>query len=352
VGQAFAPGQVYVALSRLRSLEGLILRSRIQSDLIFSDHQVVSFSQGKNQSRLDELLHQHQNQYLTKLLLSSFDLKSILQEIDFFRRNQESSMEFEDQEMIIAIPEVAQLLMEERENTERFGRQLIQLLQTQQVEKLMERIEKGGQYYRELLSRSLKRILIHRGMVEQFSQTKKYLEGLDTIEESILKKYLEISKVGRLIKAILSGQIPGKMDDLESQVRGLRLQFIDIARENAVEKIKKIKTKTGRKKTGEAKPKRKKGDTQEVTYELHLAGKSIPEMAKERGLAESTIKSHLAQGIETGRIELEDCLPEIVILEIKSQLENFQDMATLRTHFEGKYDYGTIKMVIAGNKIS
>jgi DNA-binding NarL/FixJ family response regulator len=352
VGQAFAPGQVYVALSRLRSLEGLILRSRIQSDLIFSDHQVVNFSQGKNQSRLDELLQQHQNQYLTKLLLSSFDLKSILQEIDFFRRNQESSMEFEDQEMMVAIPEVAQLLIEERENTERFGRQLIQLLQTQQVEKLMERIEKGGQYYRELLSRSLKRILIHRGMVEQFSQTKKYLEGLDTIEESILKKYLEISKVGRLIKAILSGQIPGKMDDLESQVRGLRLQFIDIARENAVEKIKKIKTKTGRKKTGEAKPKRKKGDTHELTYELHLGGKSIPEMAKERGLAESTIKSHLAQGIETGRIELEDCLPEIVILEIKSQLENFQDMATLRTHFEGKYDYGTIKMVIAGNKIS
>lgn len=352
VGQAFAPGQVYVALSRLRSLEGLILRSRIQSDLIFSDHQVVNFSQGKNQSRLDELLQQHQNQYLSKLLLRSFDLKPILQEIDYFRRNQESSMEFEDPEMIVAIPEVAQLLIEERENTEKFGRQLMQLLQTQQEEKLMERIEKGGQYYRELLSRSLKRILIHRGMVEQFSQTKKYLEGLDAIEESILKKYLEISKVGRLIKAILSGQIPGKMEDLELQVRGLRLQFIDIARENAVEKIKTIKTKTGRKKTGEAKPKRKKGDTQEVTYELHLAGKSIPEMAKERGLAESTIKSHLAQGIETGRIELEDCLPDTVILEIKSQLENFQDMATLRTHFEGKYDYGTIKMVIAGNKIS
>lgn len=350
VGQAFAPGQVYVALSRLRSLDGLILRSRIQSDLIFSDHQVVNFSQGKNQVRLNELLQQHQNQYLGHLLSRSFDMKSIFQEIDFFQRNQESSMQFEDPEMLVAISEVAQLLAEERANTERFGRQLLQLLQTQQEVNLMERLEKGGQYYRELLSRLLKRVLIHRGMVEQFTQTKKYLEGLDAIEESILKKYLEISKVGRLIQSILSGQVPGKMDDLESQVKAIRMQFVDIARENAVEKIKTIKSKTGKKKSTEAKPKRKKGDTHEVTYELHLSGKTIPEMAIERGLAESTIKSHLAQGIETGRIELENCLPDAIIFEIKEQLENFQEMAALRTHFEGKYDYGTIKMVIAGNK--
>lgn len=352
VGQAFAPGQVYVALSRLRSLDGLILRSRIQSDLIFSDNQVVNFSQGvKGQSRLEDLLHQHQNQYLGQLLNRSFDFKGILQDLEYFQKNQESSLEFEDPEMLVAIPEVFQLLAEERENTQRFARQLFQLLQTQQEDKLMERLEKGGQYYRELLSRTLKRILVHRGMVEQFSQTKKYLEGLDGIEEGILKKYLEISKVGRLIQAILKGDIPGKMDDLEMQVKSLRLQFLEIAKEKASEKIKDIKTKTGRKKASSAKPKRKKGDTHEVTFELHKGGKSIEEIAKERILAESTIKSHLAKGIELGRIELKDCLPQSVILEIDSQLDNFKDMASIREHFEGKYDYGTVKMVIAGRKV-
>lgn len=351
VGQAFAPGQVYVALSRLRSLDGLILRSRIQSELIFSDHQVVSFSQGKNQSRLNDLLQQHQNQYLGLLLSRSFDMKLILREIDFFQRNQESSMKFEDPEMLVAISEVAQLVAEEQVNTDRFGRQLIQLLQTQQELILMERLEKGGQYYIALLSRLLKRVLIHRGMVEQFSQTKKYLEGLDVIEESILKKYLEISKVGRVIQAILSGKIPGKMDDLESQLKAIRMQFVGIARENAIDKIKTIKSKTGKKKTTVAKPKRQKGDSHEVTYALHLSGKTISEMAIARGLAESTIKGHLAQGIETGRIALENCLPDSIIFEIKAQLENFRDTSALRTYFEGKYDYGTIKMVIAGNKI-
>ena len=352
VGQAFAPGQLFVALSMLRSLDGLILRSRIQSDLIFSDNQVVNFSQGvKNQSRLEDLLHQHQNQYLGQLVNRSFDFTGILKDVEYFQKNQESSLEFEDPEMLVAIPEVFQLLSEERENTQRFGRQLLQLLQTQQVEKLMERLEKGGQYYREHLSKTLKRILVHRGMVEQFSQTKKYLEGLDGIEEGILKKYLEISKVGRLIQAIMKGDVPGKMQDLELEVKYLRTQFLEIAREKATEKIKDIKTKTGRKKASSAKPKRKKGDTHEVTFELHKSGKKIEEIAKERSLAESTIKSHLATGIELGRIELADCLPQSVITEINSQLDNFKDMASLREHFEGKFDYGTVKMVIAGRKI-
>lgn len=352
VGQAFAPGQVYVALSRLRSLDGLILRSRIQSDLIFSDTQVVNFSQGvQGQSRLEDLLHQHQNQYLGQLLNRSFDFTGILRDLEYFQKNQESSLEFEDPEMLVAIPEVFQLLAEERENTQRFGRQLLQLLQTQQEDKLMERLEKGGQYYRELLSKTLKRILVHRGMVEQFSQTKKYLEGLDAIEEGILKKYLEISKVGRLIQAILKGDVPGKMDDLEMQVKSLRLQFLQIAREKATDKIKEVKTKTGRKKAGSVKPKRQKGDTHEVTFELHKSGKKIEEIAKERSLAESTIKGHLAKGIEVGRVALEDCLPMSVISEIDSQLDTFKDLSSLREHFEGKYDYGTVKMVIAGRKV-
>src|SRR4029077_14336491 len=42
-GQAFAPGQVYVALSRLTSLQGLVLRSRIDPHCIHTDERVLEF---------------------------------------------------------------------------------------------------------------------------------------------------------------------------------------------------------------------------------------------------------------------------------------------------------------------
>lgn len=48
-GSAFTHGQVYVALSRCRSLQGIILRSRIYPNAIKVDPQVVNFlSQSEN----------------------------------------------------------------------------------------------------------------------------------------------------------------------------------------------------------------------------------------------------------------------------------------------------------------
>ena len=352
VGRAFAPGQVYVALSRLRSLDGLVLRSRIQSSLVYSDNQVVNFSQSAgNQQALKELLLYQQNTYLGKLVEQTFDFVPILRELESFQKEENSTMQFEDPEMQMTIPQVYEILSQEVGNTEKFRRQLLYLLQEKESEKIQERIKRGGQYYRELLANSLKKILGQMGMAEQFSRTKKYVEGLEAIEESLFRKYLEISKLGRLIEVISKGEVLSKMQELEEELLALRRQFISIAKENAKDKIKDIKSKTGRKKKDSLKPKRQKGDSFEVTYQLFQSGKTAEEIAKERSLAQSTIKSHLAYGIETGRIELTDCLSEGVISEIRDQLEKQKSMSELRAFFDGKYDYGTIKMVIARNKV-
>ncbi|WP_297335586.1 helix-turn-helix domain-containing protein [Algoriphagus sp.] len=350
VGQAFAPGQVYVALSRLRSLDGLTLRSRIQSDLIYSDHQVVQFSQSYPEQKLEELLKIHQSHFLHQLIEQTFDFVPILKEIEYFQKNQESSMEFEDLEMQAAIPVVFENLRAETENTAKFRRQLLGLLQNKSPELLGERLQKGVDYYLSILEKVLGKILNQRAMVANFSRTKKYQDGLESIDELIVIKLLEINKISYFIQVISKGEAPGMIANLDSEILALRRSLMAKAKEKAMEKIKTIKTKTGRKKGDGPTLKRQKGDTREFTFNLFENGKTIAQIAEERGLAESTIKSHLAEGIAAGRIDLEDCLPQSTIQEIMDQLGKFSGMKELRAHFEGKYDYGTIKMIIAGNK--
>ena len=99
VGQAFAPGQVYVALSRLTSLDGLILRTKINTSAISSDGEVVQFSTQNNQAeKLPELLAKSQRYYLQRLLASTFDFAPIESQLNYFKKDQ-GTMQFEDETM-------------------------------------------------------------------------------------------------------------------------------------------------------------------------------------------------------------------------------------------------------------
>ncbi|MDN8820370.1 helicase C-terminal domain-containing protein, partial [Staphylococcus aureus] len=52
IGNAFAPGQIYVALSRLRSLDGLVLTSELPSAGIRQDPNVSLFSRNKKAAEI------------------------------------------------------------------------------------------------------------------------------------------------------------------------------------------------------------------------------------------------------------------------------------------------------------
>lgn len=79
-GQAFAPGQVYVALSRCTTLEGIVLKSRINMQSFFSDRRIVAFSQQQHSSTAQkQLLQDAMMSYQQELLLSIFDFKPCLQ---------------------------------------------------------------------------------------------------------------------------------------------------------------------------------------------------------------------------------------------------------------------------------
>ena len=77
---SFAPGQVYVALSRCKTLDGLVLASRIPPQAIINDERVDNYISHQEEAaqRSIEQLPILKDEYYRYLLMELFDFKDIL----------------------------------------------------------------------------------------------------------------------------------------------------------------------------------------------------------------------------------------------------------------------------------
>ncbi len=78
-GRAFAPGQVYVALSRCTNLEGVVLLSRITPSSLHSDDRILEFSNNQHAAQLPNTLQNEKQYYQSKLVLNIFDFNNAVQ---------------------------------------------------------------------------------------------------------------------------------------------------------------------------------------------------------------------------------------------------------------------------------
>lgn len=99
-----------------------------------------------------------------------------------------------------------------------------------------------------------------------------------------------------------------------------------------------------------SKPKKSKiSDTFKVTFDLYKEGKTVPEIANERGLSPTTIEGHLSRFVQTGELDVHEFVNETKIPAIKNAIESYgsEMLSPLKEVLGDAYTYGEIKAVIA-----
>lgn len=352
VGQAFAPGQVYVALSRLTSLDGLVLRTKIDTRVVSTDNQVVAFSKTKDQQEpLPTILKNEQRNYLANLLGTTYDFTEVTQTIQRILQKHDTTRQFEDPEMRSALDVLSDNMNAQNANSKKFVQQLRFCLQENDYKRLLNRIEKGSKYYIQFVEDNLRLLLKHIEEVKQFARTKTYLTALTEIDLILMKKWEQMDKAHQVAQCIIEGKEIKVNLERDTERNLLRRKLTSDAAKEAEDNPKNTKTKTGRtrKKKDPNAPKAEKGATYKVTYELAKEGLSVAEIAKKRGLVNTTVEGHIARGIQDKELTIDKFMEEDDRETIEQVIKENPDenSGTVYGKLKGKYSYGQIRMVQA-----
>ena len=296
-GQSFAAGQVYVALSRCTTLEGMVLLSKISPRVIGTDPRIIDFANRESEeNELEEILDRERKEYHKEKLIETFNFQKFVDLFtDYIEVLAEKSIPEKDK-----VNEMAGRILISAKNqmdvAEKFKQSLPQILENHEIEnsgQLQERISKaihwfGKQTHDEILNPLLDHFvqIQHAARIRKYRQ---YLSDLLTAIELHLKK----------IFAVHYGEIKFNEDASTFQ--------------------KYIPVKTVAVKIDKKKP--EKGSSHRESLLLFKEGNSIDEIARLRNLAISTIQLHLISFIPKGEIKLEEIMEEKKIKLITSVIE-------------------------------
>ena len=328
IGDSFAAGQVYVALSRVKSLEGLLLRSEINMSSITSNQEVIHFlnTATKSDLFLDALLKKEKANFLLEKIVAFFKLNPILQILAKHQSNHDKWKLDKTSSALKWEEEFSLLLNSYQETVLTFIRHLeILFILPDNYMQFQSRIKDAVIYFHGEIEKNILPFFyenVRKAKVGKYP--KAYLTSLELFDKNLKDKITDLNNATNISNALT---------DMEGK-------FI-------LEKINELCSATNKGESEKSQAANKTSSVNLAIVSLYKSGKTISEIANKRKLANNTVETHLLSAVQTGNLSIYELMPLEKIYTIANELNgNSLNINIVKSNLGEQYSFFHIRSVL------
>ena len=329
LSEEFAPGQMYVALSRLTSMKGLVLSTPINKSVVKQDSAISNFNNKKaSYDSLKENVSLETNRYIQSYVTRAFNFGPLMRDLGWHKSSfTKDDIKSAKQPYVEWTEDLVNNAYNLKEVGDKFNHQVEAILSSnsrQGLIRLNERLEKALEYFKPLIQEFLQTIGDHMEKLNERKRIKGYMGEVKELELLFILKLKAIQKAGLLVSEIAQNRQLTK-DKLEGSVLPLRGKIV-----SPKSPIKKIPTK-------------------EISLNKYQKGLTIVEIANERGLTEGTIAGHLSHYVAMGQLDVSEFLSADKlekIIDVSRKIDSRQS-GELKAELGEAYTYADIRFALA-----
>ena len=332
LASVFASGQAYVAFSRLRSLDGLVLLSSVSANGINNNGEVIGYAENKaSEKEVQTACYTGKTEFLQENILNTFQWNTLLEEWVLHRNSYSGEIGnknlYKDwaSQQLVRVQELVTV-------SEKFIKQLKTLFNNAtDVQHIFERVAKGITYFTPLLEQLWYEVLLVEGKIANQKKVKQFFTELKELDNSLSETLKKLFRLEQMIQLAQSDQPFDK-----EKIHSAKLETLYTELTGKINNIlKNEKLFIGEYPLSkDDKPKKEKRSTYDITLQLWKEGKTVAEIAKERTLSQATIYSHIAKCIEQDKIAITEVLPEKTINELNTIFKENEELTTLKSLYE------------------
>ena len=336
LASVFASGQAYVAFSRLRSLDGLVLLSSVSANGINNNGEVIGYAENKaSEKEVQTACYTGKTEFLQENILNTFQWNTLLEEWVLHRNSYSGEIGnknlYKDwaSQQLVRVQELVTV-------SEKFIKQLRTLFNNAtDVQHIFERVAKGIIYFTPLLKQLWYEVLLVEGKIANQKKVKQFFTELKELDNSLSETLKKLFRLEQMIQLAQSDQPFDK-----EKIHSAKLETLYTELTGKINNIlKNEKLFIGEYPLSkDDKPKKEKRSTYDITLQLWKEGKTVTEIAKERTLSQATIYSHIAKCIEQDKIAITEVLPEETINELNTIFKENEDLRPLHSLYEKTAD--------------